>query len=126
MTTAPFPGQPTAARPAVPSRRHGGLLAVLGTALVIGAALGANLALHMAPVAGAIVAGSAMLAFAGAVLVVLRRERTLAGALETSQVAFRTLVTSSVDPVVVFSRPLVAEQLSAGAWRAAAVPAVAS
>ncbi len=70
------------------------------------AVLGGLLAVQIAPAVGALLAVSAMALAAGAYVVVLRRQRSLAGALASSQTAFRTLVKSSVDPVVILDGDL--------------------
>ena len=101
MTTAPVLGQPTAAYPAAPSRGRAGLLAVSAIAGVVVAVLGALLAVAVEPLLGALLAVTALAVAAGAHTVVLGRQRRLTGALATSQAAFRTLVKSSVDPVVI-------------------------
>src|SRR5688500_3699577 len=68
---------------------------------VVVAVLGALLAVAVEPLLGALLALTALAVAAGAHTVVLGRQRRLTGALATSQAAFRTLVKSSVDPVVI-------------------------
>ena len=106
MTTAPFLGQPTAASPVAPFRGRVGLLAVSAVTGAVVAVLGGLLAVRVAPVVGALLAVSALTLAAGAHVVVLRHQRSLAGALASSQAAFRTLVKSSVDPVVILDSDL--------------------
>jgi PAS domain S-box-containing protein/diguanylate cyclase (GGDEF)-like protein len=100
-------GQPAAAFPAPPSTRRSGLLTVPALSVPIGAILVA-----VASVPGATVLG--VLAVLGSLAVLLvsqgllwRRQRQLAGDLQRSQSSFRTLVKSSVDPVVILDDRLV-------------------
>jgi PAS domain S-box-containing protein/diguanylate cyclase (GGDEF)-like protein len=87
-------------------RGRAGLLAVCATGLVVVAVLGGLLAVRVQPALGGVTAGAALALSVGAFAVVLRRERRLAGALLDSQAAFRTLVKSSVDPVVILDGDL--------------------
>jgi PAS domain S-box-containing protein len=77
---------------------------VAGVAVV--AVLGGLLAVRVDPVLGALIAVASLLAFTGAQVVMLRKQRQLTGALQNSQAAFRTLVKSSVDPVVILDDKL--------------------
>ncbi|HEY0507831.1 MAG TPA: sensor domain-containing diguanylate cyclase, partial [Blastococcus sp.] len=103
MTTAPVLGQPAAAYPAAPRNRRAELLAVCG---VVVAVLGGLLAVRVDPVLGALIAVAALAVFGGAQMILIRRQRQLTVALRDSQEAFRTLVKSSVDPVVIVDRSL--------------------
>ncbi|GAA3181102.1 hypothetical protein GCM10010531_39140 [Blastococcus jejuensis] len=106
MTTAPLLGQPAAASPHAPRRGRGGLLAVCTLAVGTVAVLGGVLAVRVDQFLGAGIAATALIAFLAAQLMVQRRQRRLMGALHDSQAAFRTLVKSSVDPVVILDRAL--------------------
>lgn len=106
MTTAPVLGQPAAAYPAAPFRGRAGLLAVCVATGIVVAVLGALLTVRVHPLLGAVLSVSSLVLAAGAHAVVLRRHRRLAGDLATSQAAFRTLVKSSVDPVVILDGDL--------------------
>jgi PAS domain S-box-containing protein/diguanylate cyclase (GGDEF)-like protein len=90
----------------VPSLGHAGLVAVAATTLAVVAVVGALLAVRVEPMAGALVAATSLALFAGGTTVALRRQHTLRGALRTSEAAFRTLVKSSVDPVVILDGDL--------------------
>ncbi|HEV7188716.1 MAG TPA: EAL domain-containing protein, partial [Blastococcus sp.] len=114
MTTAPVLGQPAAAYPAAPRNGRAGLFAVPALAVVaVCAVLGVVLSGHT----------TARLVFALLGLAVPTtlyvRQRRLAGDLHRSQSSFRTLVKSSVDPVVIlddklhvtFASPAIAHML---------------
>ena len=101
VTTAPVPGQPAAAFPAASRRGRAGLLAACGLVVAVVAVLGGLLAVRVDPLAGALIAVSSLVVFAGGQLLLMRRQRQLTVALRDSQDAFRTLVKSSVDPVVI-------------------------
>jgi PAS domain S-box-containing protein len=104
VTTAPVLGQPAAAFPAAPRSGRAGLLAVpalvVAVCTVLGAVLAGTTALRLLGALG----GLAVLAAFQAVL--YRRQRRLAGDLQRSQSSFRTLVKSSVDPVVIVDENL--------------------
>ena len=76
------------------------------TTLGVAAVLGGLLAVRVQAALGAAIAMSSLVLFAGAHVVMLRRQRRLTGALHDSQTAFRTLVKSSVDPVIIIDRGL--------------------
>src|SRR5690242_4436253 len=114
VTTAPVLGQPAAAYPAAPRTGRVGLFAVPALGMVaVCAVLGVVLATSTA----------ARLVFALVGLAVpvslYLRQRTLAGDLHRSQSSFRTLVKSSIDPVVIlddklhitFASPAIADML---------------
>jgi PAS domain S-box-containing protein len=79
---------------------------VAGIVLGVVAVLAALLGVHLQPTLGALIAVAALVLFTGGHVVALRRQRTLKGALDSSQAAFRTLVKSSVDPVVILDGDL--------------------
>ena len=106
VTTAPLLGQPAAASPAAPRNGRAGLLAVCGVAVAIVAVLGGLLADRVDPVMGGLIAVAALTTFTGVQFVLMRKQRQLTGALQRSQAAFRTLVKSSVDPVVILDDQL--------------------
>src|SRR5688500_1607127 len=85
VTTAPLLGQPAAASPAAPRSGRAGLLAVCGMAVAVVAVLGGLLAGRVDPLVGALIAVAALTAFTGAQLVLMRKQRQLAGALQHSQ-----------------------------------------
>jgi PAS domain S-box-containing protein len=104
VTTAPVLGQPAAAFPAAPRHGRAGLVAVPAVVVAVSA------------VVGAVVSGSTALrllfALAGLGVpvafqaVLYLRQRRLTGALHRSQSSFRTLVKSSVDPVLILDDAL--------------------
>ena len=106
VTTAPVLGQPAAASPVAPRSGRAGLLAVCGVAVAVVAVLGGLLAVRVDPVLGALIAVASLATFTGAQLLLMRKQRQLTGALQDSQAAFRTLVKSSVDPVVILDDQL--------------------
>ncbi|UOY00238.1 putative bifunctional diguanylate cyclase/phosphodiesterase [Blastococcus sp. PRF04-17] len=106
MTTAPLLGQPAAAFPAAPRRGRAGLVAVCGAVVAVVAVLGGLTAAHVDAGAGAVIAVLSLVGFTGTQVTLLRRQRQLTGDLQRSQSSFRTLVKSSVDPVVIVDRSL--------------------
>ncbi|MGY2126943.1 putative bifunctional diguanylate cyclase/phosphodiesterase [Blastococcus sp. SYSU DS0617] len=104
MTTASAPGQPPVASPVAPRARRTGVLAVPGAALAITAGVAALLALDAPP--GVVVAVGGLLALLTLQLLLWRRQHRLSGALQRSQSSLRTLVRSSVDPVVILDDSL--------------------
>jgi PAS domain S-box-containing protein len=104
VTTAPVPGQPAAAYPAAPRNGRAGLLAVpvlvIAVCAVLGVVLSGSTALRLLfALAGlAVPVGLQVALYAG--------QRRLAGDLQRSQSSFRTLVKSSVDPVVILDDTL--------------------
>ncbi|HEY4624881.1 MAG TPA: EAL domain-containing protein [Blastococcus sp.] len=106
MTTGPDLGQPAAAIPAAPRPGRGGLLGVPLVAVAVAAVLAAVLSHSASRAVGtpAAVSGLGVLVTCSAVL--WQRQRRLAGALLRSQSSFRTLVKSSVDPVVILDERL--------------------
>ncbi|RBY93915.1 hypothetical protein DQ244_00625 [Blastococcus sp. TBT05-19] len=99
MTTAPDLGQPAAAVPAPPARGRTGLLAVLSFGIALTAVVPAVLPGH--PLLRALVALLCLVPITAALTAVCRRQHRLSSDLRASQAAFRTLVRSSVDPVVI-------------------------
>jgi PAS domain S-box-containing protein len=104
VTTAPVLGQPAAAKPAAPTNGRAGLLAVPALLVASSAVLGVVLSPGLAP--------RLLFALVGLVVPVAiqaalyARQRRLAGDLQRSQSSFRTLVKSSVDPVVILDEDL--------------------
>ena len=105
VTTAPVQGQPAAAFPVAPRGGRAGLVVVpvLGgvAALLL---LAVVVALPGSP--GVLVALSGLAVLIGGQTVLWRRQHRLAGDLRRSQSSFRTLVKSSVDPVVIVDETL--------------------
>jgi PAS domain S-box-containing protein len=99
-------GQPAAAFPAAPRGGRAGLLALGGVTVAVVAVLGALLAVRVDPVLGGLTAVTSLVAFTAAQLVLVRRQRQLTGALHDSRAAFRILVKSSLDPVVILDERL--------------------
>lgn len=99
MTTASDSGQLTAATPAAPRPGRAGSLAVPAAALAGAVVVAALLAFAAAP--GVVVAAGGSTVVLTAQVALWRRQRRLSGALQRSQVSLRTLVRSSVDPVVI-------------------------
>ncbi len=97
MTTAPGPGQPAAALPVAPPSGRGWLVAVPVAA--VAAVGGGLLGIGTAPGLVLVLVGLAVLVGLQARL--WTGQRRLAGALAASQSSFRTLVKSSLDPVVI-------------------------
>ncbi|MDT0277340.1 putative bifunctional diguanylate cyclase/phosphodiesterase [Blastococcus goldschmidtiae] len=104
MTTASGPGQSPVHSPAPPRSGRTGALAVPGAALAIAPGVAALLALD-AP-SGVVVAVGGLLALLTVQLLLWRRQHRLSGALQRSQSSLRTLVRSSVDPVVILDDSL--------------------
>ncbi|TFV62775.1 UNVERIFIED_ORG: phosphodiesterase [Bacillus sp. AZ43] len=98
MTTAPL-GQPAAAGPVAPHRGRTGLVAVALAGVAVTAVVGGLLTVPALPGVLLVAAGLALLVAVQAGL--WARQRRLTGALQRSQSSFRTLVKSSVDPVVI-------------------------
>ena len=99
-------GQPAAAFPAASHGARAGLLAFFGVTVAVAAVLGGLLAVRVDPLMGALTAVASLVAFAGVQIALLRRQRQLTGALHDSRAAFRTLVKSSIDPVVILDERL--------------------
>jgi PAS domain S-box-containing protein/diguanylate cyclase (GGDEF)-like protein len=114
VTTGPAPGQPGAAIPAAPRSGRAGLLVVPLVAVALGAlVLGALAAVLVAalsrsgsPTFSALTAGTGLGVLGACSVVLWQRERRLTDALQRSQSSFRTLVKSSVDPVVILDERL--------------------
>ena len=104
MTTAPVLGQPAAAYPAAPRHGRAGLLAVPALVVAVSAVLGVVLSPGVTPRLLFALAGLAVPVGIQAAL--YARQRRLAGDLQRSQSSFRTLVKSSVDPVVILDDQL--------------------
>jgi PAS domain S-box-containing protein len=116
VTTAPVLGQPAAAFLAAPRRgragflaapRSGraGMLAVPVALVAVGAVLAAVPLLRTIPLS-ALLALAALVLLSAPILVLWLRQRRLIEQLRTSQSAFRALVRSSVDPVVILDERL--------------------
>jgi PAS domain S-box-containing protein len=104
VTTAPVPGQPAAALPAAPRHGRARLLAV---PLLVVAVAAVVVAVLSAPSAtGLLIALPGLGVLVGFPAVLWRRQRNLTGDLQRSQASFRTLVKSSVDPVVILDDQL--------------------
>jgi PAS domain S-box-containing protein len=105
VTTAPVLGQPAAAHPAAPRTGRAGLFAVpilgaVAVCAVIGVVLsGSTTARLVFALVGLVVPVTAQ-------TVLYLRQRRLAGDLRRSESSFRTLVKSSVDPVVILDDQL--------------------
>jgi PAS domain S-box-containing protein len=99
VTTAPVQGQPAAAFPVAPPGGRTGLLAVaavvVAVALVVGGLLSVPTAL------GLVLACAGLTVLVSVQATLWRRQRRLTGDLRRSESSFRTLVKSSVDPVVI-------------------------
>jgi PAS domain S-box-containing protein len=106
VTTAPVTGQPAAAFPVAPRRGRPGLVAVPVLVVAIAATLVALVTVPGSTLLGLLVglAGLAVLVASQGLL--WRRQRQLTGDLQRSQSSFRTLVKSSVDPVVILDDQL--------------------
>jgi PAS domain S-box-containing protein len=100
VTTTSGPGQP----PVAPRSRRTGFLGVATAGLATAAVVAALLALR-AP-AGVVVATGGLLALLTLQIVLWQRQHRLSGALQRSQSSLRTLVRSSVDPVVILDDSL--------------------
>jgi PAS domain S-box-containing protein len=99
VTTAPVLGQPAAAYPAAPRSGRAGLLAVPVLVVAVCAVLGVVIAGSTAMRLLFALAGLAVPVTLQAVL--YARQHRLAGDLHRSQSSFRTLVKSSIDPVLI-------------------------
>jgi PAS domain S-box-containing protein len=104
VTTAPVLGQPAAARPATPGHGRARLLAV--PLLVVAVAAVVVAVLSAPSVTGLLIALPGLGVLVGFQAVLWRRQRNLTGDLQRSQSSFRTLVKSSVDPVVILDDQL--------------------
>jgi PAS domain S-box-containing protein len=104
VTTAPAMGQPTAALPAHPRTGRAGFIAVPVLVVAFAAVVVAVLASPSSP--GVLVAFAGLAVLVSSQAVLWRRQRRLAGDLQRSQSSFRTLVRSSVDPVVILDESL--------------------
>ncbi|MFD2092777.1 putative bifunctional diguanylate cyclase/phosphodiesterase [Blastococcus deserti] len=104
MTTAPVQGQPAAAFPVAPRDGRTGLLAV--PAVVVAVALVVGGLLSVTTVLGLVLAGAGLVVLVSFQATLWRRQRRLTGDLQRSQSSFRTLVKSSVDPVVILDDQL--------------------
>ena len=104
MTTAPVLGQPAAAYPAAPRFGRAGLLAVpalvVAVLAVLGVALSGSTALRL------VFALTGLAVPVGIQTALYVRQRRLTRDLQRSQSSFRTLVKSSVDPVVILDDTL--------------------
>jgi PAS domain S-box-containing protein len=104
VTTAPVPGQPAAAYPAAPLSGRAGLLAVpmmvIAVCAVLGVVLSGSTALRL------VFALAGLAVPVGLQVALYARQRRLTGDLQRSQSSFRTLVKSSVDPVVILDDKL--------------------
>src|SRR4051794_18074014 len=92
-------GQPAAAFPVAPLSGRAGVLAV--PAVVVAVALVVGGLLSVPTVLGLVLAGAGLAILVTCQATLWRRQRRLAGDLKRSQSSFRTLVKSSVDPVVI-------------------------
>src|SRR3954452_3765204 len=97
-------GQPAAAFPVAPLSGRAGLLAV--PAVVVAVALVVGGLLSVPTVLGLVLAGAGLAILVTCQATLWRRQRRLAGDLKRSQSSFRTLVKSSVDPVVILDDKL--------------------
>ncbi|WP_040337595.1 putative bifunctional diguanylate cyclase/phosphodiesterase [Candidatus Blastococcus massiliensis] len=104
VTTASVPGQLPAAFPVAPRAGRAGSFAVPAVAAAGAAVVAVLLALSAG--AGVLLAAGGLAVVLTAQLALWRRQRRLAGALRRSQVSLRTLVRSSVDPVVILDDAL--------------------
>src|SRR4051794_38475215 len=104
VTTAPVLGQPAAAYPAAPRHGRAGLLAVTALLVAVSALLGAVLSAEVTPRLLFALAG--LVVPVGIQVALYTRQRRLAGDLQRSESSFRTLVKSSVDPVVILDDQL--------------------
>ena len=99
-------GQPLAAFPAAPRSGRAGLFAVPALVVALAAVLTAVLTVPGVPVPGMLVTGAGASVLVGSLAALWHRQSRLAGALLRSQTSFRTLVKSSVDPVVILDERL--------------------
>ena len=100
------PGQPAAAFPAAPLSGRAGLLAVPAVVVTAAAVLTAVLTAPGTPVPGLLVVVGGLALLVGSLAVLWQRSQRLTGALLRSETSFRTLVKSSVDPVVILDERL--------------------
>src|SRR3954447_20304091 len=101
VTTAPLLGQPAAAFPAAPRWGRARLFAVPGLVGAVAAILAAVVTVPGSTLLGLLVALAGLAVLVTAQGLLWRRQRQLTGDLQRSQSSFRTLVKSSVDPVVI-------------------------
>ena len=101
VTTAPVLGQPAAAFPAAPRWGRARLFAVPGLVGAVAAILAAVVTVPGSTLLGLLVALAGLAVLVAAQGVLWRRQRQLTDDLQRSQSSFRTLVKSSVDPVVI-------------------------
>ncbi|HEV7211556.1 MAG TPA: EAL domain-containing protein [Blastococcus sp.] len=106
VTTARLPGQPAAACPVAPRWGRAGLLAVPVLFVAVTAVLVAVTAVPAGTVLGLLVAAGGLALLLASLAVLWRRQRSLGRDLRRSQSSFRTLVKSSVDPVVILDDTL--------------------
>jgi len=99
VTTAPVLGQPAAAYPAAPRNGRAGLVAVPALAVAVSAVLG--VALSGSTALRLVFALTGLAVPVGLQAALYLRQRRLTGDLQRSQSSFRTLVKSSLDPVVI-------------------------
>ncbi|MFL6097597.1 MAG: EAL domain-containing protein, partial [Blastococcus sp.] len=104
VTTAPVLGQPAAAYPTAPRTGRAGLFAVPALLVAVAAVLGVVLSASIAP--RLLFALVGLVVPVGIQAALYARQRRLAGDLQRSQSSFRTLVKSSVDPVVILDEQL--------------------
>src|SRR3954452_8173736 len=95
-------GQPAAAFPVAPLSGRAGLLAV--PAVVVAVSLVVGGLLSVPTVLGLVLAGGGLTILVTCQAKLCRRRRWLTGVLQRSQSSFRTLVKSSVNPVVILYR----------------------
>src|SRR4051812_32603930 len=106
VTTAPVMGQPAAAFPAAPRVGRAGLLAVPALVVAIAAVVVAVAAVPGSTLLGVLVGLAGLTVLLASQGLLWRRQRQLTGYLQRSQSSFRTLVKSSVDPVVILDGDL--------------------
>jgi PAS domain S-box-containing protein/diguanylate cyclase (GGDEF)-like protein len=99
-------GQPLAAFPAAPRSGRAGLFAVPALVVALAAVLTAVLTVPGIPVPAVLITGAGATVLVGSQAALWHRQTRLAGALVRSQTSFRTLVKSSVDPVVILDERL--------------------
>jgi PAS domain S-box-containing protein len=99
-------GQPLAAFPAAPRSGRAGLFAVPALVVALAAVLTAVLTVPGIPVPAVLITGAGATVLVGSQAALWHRQTRLAGALLRSQTSFRTLVKSSVDPVVILDERL--------------------
>ncbi|TFV53731.1 GGDEF domain-containing phosphodiesterase [Blastococcus sp. TF02A-35] len=130
MTTAPDPGQPAAAGLVAPRSGRTGLLVVLSFAVALVAVVPAFLPGH--PLLQGLSALLGLVPITAALTAVWRRYQRLTGDLRASHAAFRTIVKSSVDPVVIvggdlritFASPAIASLLDVDPGSLSGLPLV--